>query len=54
MTAKNANEKSKKPSREAELKSGELDKVTGGLKVGGPTAPPKPKTVVGDPCEGGQ
>jgi hypothetical protein len=54
MTAKPIADQEKKTGRKDELESGELDKVTGGMKPTGAAGTKTNRTVLGDPCEGGE
>jgi hypothetical protein len=55
MTAKTIADREKKSKgQKDELESGELDKVTGGMKPTGGSALKTNRTVLGDPCEGGE
>jgi hypothetical protein len=55
MTAKTiADHEKKTPKQKGELESGELEKVTGGMKPTGAAGLKTTRTVLGDPCEGGE
>jgi hypothetical protein len=55
MTAKTIADHEKKTSRQKdELESEQLDKVTGGMKPTGAAGLKTNRTVLGDPCEGGE
>ncbi len=55
MTAKSIADHEKKTSKQKdELRSEDLDKVTGGMKAAGAAGPKVKKNILGDPCEGGE